>query len=125
MRSYVNHAAVDEVFQPLDFDPDPGRRGETLLKIQDALIDRLVEQYERVCYELKEEGWVIDQIADGMELSRAKVRAYIAGHSRKTGLHNPLFHRKASDVIDISQFIRRREGAGPASPPDPTPSALP
>lgn len=111
MYYYVNHQAINETFKPIEIETDPQVRLELINNIEKELADRLLAEYERTCFELKQRNWSTGQIADGFNISERKVKMFIRWYAERTNQWNPLKRREATNVIDISHLVARKQEA--------------
>jgi DNA-binding NarL/FixJ family response regulator len=110
MSRYINHDAIADVFLPVSVEINPRVRLEMLRAIQSDIGTRILEEQERIAFELKSEGDSTGQIADDMAVSERAVKRWIGNYAAKNGLHNLLHRRKASNVVDIRDRVARRPG---------------
>ena len=111
MPRYVNQHAIGEAFQEVDAELNPVARAEMLTTIQQDFLNRLINHYERLAYELKTQGWVTGQIADLTGFSERRIKKMLRDYSERTGVWNPLMHRSGEGAIDISHLVTRVRAA--------------
>ena len=120
MTSYVNHHAMREVFQSLEFQPDPVRRSEMMHGIQDDFAEHLLAMLERTAFELKERGWSLEQIADELHVPISRVKPLIRDYAKRTNRVPPLRDKSSlGTVVDIRSLVRRadRQKSAPTGRP--------
>lgn len=111
MYYYVNHQAINETFKPIEIETDPQVRLELINNIERELADRLLAEYERTCFELKQRNWSTGQISEAFGISERKVKMFIRWYAERTDQWNPLKRRQATNVIDISHLVARKQEA--------------
>lgn len=111
MTTYVNHHAMREVFEPLESQPDPVRRAEQLREIQGDFAERIIQSYERTAFELKERGWLFEQIAHELDTTVALAKSLVSDYAKRTNRIPPQRNRKGyGTVVDIRSIVRRSDG---------------
>jgi hypothetical protein len=108
MWSYVNHQAMSEIFLPLEAETDPVVRANILESVETEFATRIIREYERTTFELKQKGWNTGQISEALGISERKVKLFIRSHADNTGQWNPLARRTThGSVIDITHLVQR------------------
>lgn len=111
MNRYVNHHAMNEVFELAEAETNPMARADLLDRIQSEFVERLLYLYERTAFELKAEHHNTGQIADTLRFSDRRIRRMIYDYSNRNGVWNPLARRTGVGAIDISHLVQRRDTA--------------
>jgi hypothetical protein len=120
--AYVNHHAMSELFDPLRTEANPQQRWDSLTAMQTEFGEHLLALYEQTAYELKALNWNTGQIADFLEISERKVKVLISWYAERSGLRDPLKRTSVSNIVDISELVRRKkDSAGAASLQPPAP----
>lgn len=111
MPRYVNQDAIADSFAEVDAELNPLVRAEMLKTIQEDFLNRIINHYERLAYELKMDGWVTGQIADLTGLSERRIKRMLSDYANRTGVWNPLMHRSGEGAIDISNLVMKQQRA--------------
>lgn len=120
MVSYVNHHAMREVFAPLESQPDAVRRAEMMRTVQDEFAENVLTVYERTAFELKEQGWSLEQIGDELQIAVQRVKQLVRDYAKRTNRVPPLRDKSGlASVVDIRSVVRRadRRRSGTTSHP--------
>lgn len=120
--AYVNHHAMNELFDPLRTEANPEHRMNLIDAMQAEFGEHLMALYEQTAYELKMMNWNTGQISDLLNVSERKVKLLISWYAERSGLRDPLKRTTDAKIVDISHLVqRRKDGAGAASLQPPAP----
>lgn len=108
MQSYVNHQAMGDLYRPLEHYPNPLTRAAYLKNLLDELAIHTTKHAQKVCYDLKKEGWSIGAIADELGVSGRMAKRLITAYSAQNKVLNPLYKNAGIPVeIDITHLVSR------------------
>lgn len=120
--AYVNHHAMNELFDPLRTEANPQHRMDLIDAMQAEFGEHLMALYEQTAYELKALNWNTGQIADLLNVSERKTKLLISWYAERSGLRDPLKRTSDAQIVDISHLVdRRKNSAGAASLQPPAP----
>lgn len=111
MYGVVSSQAVEEMFEYLHRTADPQERLQLLMKVREAISDKLIELYGESFYDLKaHQGWTAEEIADYTGVSKRKVLALIRWHIKTTDREDIMAPStpKPDNVVDISSLVARK-----------------
>ena len=112
---------MDDTLAVISAESDPQARSEMIASLQEYVIGRLLQEYERTAWELKDAGWNTGQISDLLEFSERRIKRLINDYSKRTGAWNPLRRKTGEGAVDISALVTRNDAvAGQASPSKPS-----
>jgi len=106
---YVNHNAVNEIFELSEIISDARERWPLLSRLEQELTERVAKQIARTAYDLKKLQWSTDQIADEMGKTKPEIKRLIRYYSDTMNVWNPLNPSTATDFVDLSKIVAKKK----------------
>lgn len=118
MSSYVNSRALNDLFADVEMKPDVTDRIDAIRAIEAYVAGLIATSLERIAYDLNQQGWTINQIADELGIGRAHIPKMATAYAERQGKLSPFpRYRSYANARDIRRQViaHYQEEAAPPS----------